>query len=265
MSHLPQAEFLPDGRRLHLHHGPIDLIVGFEGANRDLAFSRATRRFQSILTELVDELPRLHHHYAGQTFASSIARRMARAVAPFAEERFVTPMAAVAGSVAEEVLGAMHGIALDKAFVNNGGDIAFRLAAGQSIHVLGPAGEIEVTSNDPARGVATSGWRGRSSSLGIADAVTVLARTAAQADAATTLIANEVDLPGHPAVIRRPAYEVETHPELGDRLVTVDVGPLSRAEIAEALGRGEAFAAQCRARGLIEGAMLALQGETRLV
>ena len=53
------------------------------------------------------------------------------------------------------------------------------------------------------RGVATSGWRGRSFSLGIADAVTVLARTGAAADAAATIIANAVDLPGHPAVDAR--------------------------------------------------------------
>ena len=53
------------------------------------------------------------------------------------------------------------------------------------------------------RGIATSGWRGRSFSLGIADAVTVLAATAAEADAAATVIANAVDLPGHPAIDTR--------------------------------------------------------------
>ena len=265
MSQLPQAEFLPDGQRLHLHHGPIDLIVHAEGEGRDLALSRATRRFQTILTELVDELPDLQTHYRGHTFKGGIARRMAHAVAPFARERFVTPMAAVAGSVAEEVLGAMEGIPLDKAFVNNGGDIAFRLAPGRSINVLGPAGEIELTSDDPARGVATSGRGGRSLSLGIADAVTVLARTAAQADAAATMIANEVDLPGHPAVKRRPAHEVDSQPDLGDLPVTIDVGPLSPSDVDKALGRGVAFASRCRNEGLIEGAVLALQGETRVV
>lgn len=265
MMDIPQAVILPDGQRLHLHHGPIDLIVAAEGDCHDLALSRATKRFRTILTELVDELSRLQVHFEGQSLTGTVARRMAGAVAPFAKERFITPMAAVAGSVADEVLCAMDDVPLDKAYVNNGGDIAFRLAPGCSIRILGPAGEIESASDDAARGIATSGWRGRSHSLGIADAVTVLARTAAQADAAATMIANEVDLPGHPAIVRRPAHEVASQPDLGDRLVTVDVGRLDPSDIASALDRGGAFAARCRARGLIEGAVLALQGETRIV
>src|SRR5690606_41231750 len=72
---------------------------------------------------------------------------------------------------------------------------------------------IRIRAEDEVRGVATSGWRGRSFSLGIADAVTVLARTGAEADAAATLIANAVDLPGHPAIKRRPARELA--PEIG--------------------------------------------------
>ena len=65
-----------------------------------------------------------------------------------------------------------------------------------------------IDADDPARGIATSGRHGRSFSLGIADAVTVLARTASQADAAATIIANAVDLPGHPAIVRCPAQRV---------------------------------------------------------
>ncbi len=84
----------------------------------------------------------------------------------------------------------------------------------------------------PARGVATSGRHGRSFSLGIADAVTVLARTASQADAAATVIANAVDLPGHPAVIRVPANDLQPDSDLGARLVTRAVGNLSAADIA---------------------------------
>lgn len=265
MKDLPQAAILPDGRRLHLHHGPIDLIVGAEGEGHDLALSRVTRRFQSVLTELVSELPGLQSRASGQSFDGLIARRMAAAVAPFAEDQFITPMAAVAGSVAEEMLGAMDGIPLDKAFVNNGGDIAFRLEPGRSFHVLGPLGEVEITADQSVRGVATSGWRGRSLSMGIADAVTVLARTASAADAAATMIANAVDLPGHVAISRQPASGIEAHPELGDRLVTVGVGPLDASDIVSALDRGEAFAVQCRSEGLIEGAILALQGATRVV
>ena len=53
---------------------------------------------------------------------------MHAAVLPYAAEHFITPMAAVAGAVAEEVLGAMMRAAeLERAYVNNGGDIALHL------------------------------------------------------------------------------------------------------------------------------------------
>ena len=57
----PQAAMLADGRRLHLNHGPIDLIVEAFGATqeREAAYAQAAERFQTILTELVDELPAL--------------------------------------------------------------------------------------------------------------------------------------------------------------------------------------------------------------
>jgi ApbE superfamily uncharacterized protein (UPF0280 family) len=99
--------------------------------------------------------------------------------------------------------------------------------------------------------------------LGIADAVTVLAPRAAMADAAATMIANAVDLPGHAAVSRRPAVEMQAESDLGHRLVTVGVGPLLAADIARALDAGLTAARGFAARGLIEGAALFLQGQVR--
>jgi ApbE superfamily uncharacterized protein (UPF0280 family) len=122
-----------------------------------------------------------------------------------------------------------------------------------------------IAADDPTRGVATSGRHGRSFSLGIADAVTVLARTAAQADAAATIIANAVDLPGHPAIVRRPASELQPDSDLGARLVTRDVGALLPSEIAAALGAGEDCARALLAQGLIDGAALRLHGAMRVV
>ena len=122
-----------------------------------------------------------------------------------------------------------------------------------------------IDAGDPARGVATSGRHGRSFSLGIADAVTVLARTASQADAAATIIANAVDLPGHPAIIRCPAHDLQPDSDLGARLVTRDVGELSDCEIADALEAGAVCARQLLAARLIEGAALRLHGETVVV
>jgi hypothetical protein len=193
------------------------------------------------------------------------------AVAPFAVEHFITPMAAVAGTVAEEILGSMLKAApLQRAYVNNGGDIALHLADEKqfSIGVMdrpdrhGVMRTLVIDARDAARGIATSGRHGRSFSLGIADAVTVLARTAAQADAAATIIANAVDLPGHPAIVRCPANQLQPDSDLGARLVTLDVGELSYDEIEGAPEAGAACARKLLSAGLIEGATLRLLGET---
>jgi ApbE superfamily uncharacterized protein (UPF0280 family) len=125
--------------------------------------------------------------------------------------------------------------------------------------------KMTIESNDASRGIATSGRHGRSFSLGIADAVTVLARTASQADAAATIIANTVDLPGHPAIVRCPAQDLQPDSDLGRRLVTRDVGQLSYQDIETALEAGAASARALLAKGLIEAAALRLHGETVLV
>jgi ApbE superfamily uncharacterized protein (UPF0280 family) len=195
---------------------------------------------------------------------------MERAVAPH-RPAFITPMAAVAGAVADEILGHMTAAGdLDRAYVNDGGDIALHLTPGTAIAAAiaaraGLPDRATIAYADPVRGIATSGWRGRSFSLGIADAVTVLARTAAQADAAATLIANAVDLPGHPGVARAPANTLQADTDLGDRLVTTAVGRLAPEEVAEALAAGAARAEAMRARGLVAAAALFLAGESRVV
>jgi uncharacterized protein len=271
----PQIGWLADGRRLHLNHGPIDLIIETFGREdeRRAAHDAAVTRFRTILEELVAELPELRRP-AGtkpRDFAGPTARRMEAAVQSF-HPAFITPMAAVAGSVADEIMAAMTDAAtLDKAYVNDGGDIAIHLTGEASITAAiagtghGFADRLVIRATDPVRGIATSGWRGRSFSLGIADAVTVLAENAAAADAAATMIANAVDLPGHPAIVRRPADEMAPDTDLGSRAVTVGVGPLIADEIARALDAGAEAAEACLARGLIAGAALFLAGEARMV
>jgi len=216
MTRKPQVGWLKDGQRLHLQDGPIDLIVEAQGsaANLRAVYDAAIGRFTGLLDELCDELPLLRTAADPERCAlhGVVARRMHAAVAPFARDHFITPMAAVAGSVAEEILAAMAQAApLRRAYVNNGGDIALHLTDGEAFTVglidrpdrFGVMRTAEVRADDPTRGIATSGYHGRSFSLGIADAVTVLAATAAQADAAATIIANAVDLPGHPAIVVR--------------------------------------------------------------
>ena len=274
MTRTPQIGFLADGSRLHLQDGPIDLIVAARGseAHMDAAYKAAARRFNGLLDELCAELPLLRQAAdpARCPLQGRVTRRMHAAVAPYAADCFVTPMAAVAGAVAEEILRAMlQGAQLSRAYVNNGGDIALHLADGEHFTVGladrpdtdGLMRTLVIDAGDPSRGIATSGRHGRSFSLGIADAVTVLARTASQADAAATIIANAVDLPGHAAIVRRPANDLQPDSDLGARLVTRSVGVLSAGEVEDALETGAACARRLLAAGLIDGAALRLQGE----
>jgi ApbE superfamily uncharacterized protein (UPF0280 family) len=348
------AALLPDGR-LHLQHGPIDCLCQAWGSPTEIraAYHQAAARFETVLTELCAELPALRRPLPSPPPQGAIAHTMHAACAPFAA-RFITPMAAVAGAVADAVLAAMcHGRALDRAFVNNGGDIAYHLAPGNVLRcglitdltagtpprpdlsspvahgpaapilsspvahgpaapilsspvAHGPAapalssrgakrrgdlarisppgadhsedrrtasplldGTFLLTAAHPARGLATSGRAckgqgGRSFSFGIADSVSILARTAAQADAAATIVANAVDLPAHPAIDRRPASTIDPNTDLGDRLVTYNVGPISDETIAAALDAGATMADNLLQAGLIEGAVLALRGRLRI-
>jgi ApbE superfamily uncharacterized protein (UPF0280 family) len=260
---------------------PRDLVIEPFGAEdaAGRAVARGWTRFTTVLDELVGELALLRRPVeAAEGVTGPVARRMVAACRPHAAV-FITPMAAVAGAVADEMIDAMApepGLA--KLYVNNGGDIALWLGDGERLRIglvadprrgTGgvPAaidGEIEISSDMPVRGIATSGWRGRSFSLGIADSVTVLAASAAAADAAATLIANAVDS-DDPAIVKRPASALKDDTDLGDLPVTVAVGPLSRAAVDAALDAGGERAKGLIAQGFAWGAVLTLAGQYRVV
>lgn len=265
----PAAHLLSDGKRLHLNHGPIDLIIEAEGSPHEVkrAFIAAEARFATVLDELVSELPMLRSEISerGMNLQSSIAKNMERVTRWHWRVR-VTPMAAVAGAVADEILASMISQAeLIRSYVNNGGDIALHLNSGASFTIASAAGPITVRSEHQVRGIATSGWRGRSFSLGIADSVTVLARSAAEADVAATLIANAVDIANCAKIQRQPANEIAPDSDLLRRLVTVAVLPLEKHEIAAALDSGVDAAKDFLRRDLIVAASLLLGGEIRHV
>src|SRR5450631_339118 len=278
MNHREQIRMLPDGRRRHLHDGPIDLIVEAFGRPGEIeaTYQSAGSRFVTVLDELCSELSFLRRPCSPEAAwpHGAVARRMVAAVIPYAAEYFITPMAAVAGAVAEEILAAMVAASdLASAYVNDGGDIALHLSPGEKF-VVGMVerpdrpsllGTTTVHAADPVRGIATSGWRGRSFSLGIADAVAVLADRAAAADAAATIIANAVDLPGYPGIVRVPACELAPDTDLGERLVTRAVGKLTMEDVKQALAAGARTAEPLLKMGLIRAAALNLHGETRVL
>ena len=283
-----QAQRAPlSNGRWHFQHGPIDLVIGADGEADAViaAHAAAWRRFESVLTELVAELPLLRRPVRGPCpLQGVIARRMWWACHPF-HSVYITPMAAVAGAVAQELIGAYAREGVRRAWINNGGDIALHLVDGASVNVgvvadvtdpfglryrspdAGRAdvdGSFTVDASLPVRGIATSGWRGRSFSLGIADSVTVLAKTASMADAAATIIANAVDI-DDPRIVRRPANELKDDSDLGDLPVTVEVPLLPPDMVQAALERGRRRAHDLQRDGLIHSALLTCQQQAARV
>jgi uncharacterized protein len=271
-----------DADRWHFQHGPIDCIVSADGDDAGVvaAIETAWARFQTLLAGLVGELALLRSDLsAGAPVMprGPVARRMVAACLPHAQDgRFITAMAAVAGSVAEELLAAFDDPRIARASINNGGDIALRLTPGTSFEVCVCAdprrgvvglpldGRFTIAASSPVRGIATSGWRGRSFSLGIADSVTVLATRAACADAAATVVANAVDV-DDARIVRAPANAVRDDSDLGDRLVVRAVPPLPAALVDAALACGAAEARAQIDAGRIIAAVLSLQGRWRVV
>lgn len=262
------------GGRWHVQQGPIDLVIGADGerAACEAAHEACWERFQPVLTSLVAELPDLRAALPADRppprLDGPVAQRMIAACLPYAQDGlFITAMAAVAGSVADHLIDCYRRPGVRRAYINNGGDIALHLMPGESwtAGVVGNAdapvldADLVVCAESGLRGLATSGWRGRSLSLGIADSVTVVARDAASADAAATIIANHVDVRDG-AVKKRPAGEVRDDSDLGDLPVTVSVGALAPASVEQALSAGAACARRLVARGLIAHALIGLAG-----
>ena len=266
------------GGRLHFQHGPIDIVAYAQGnpARVRSAHDDAWRRFSTVLAELVAELAQLRSAVGAQcALRGDVARTMWDACHRCAEG-FITPMAAVAGSVAQALIASYDRPGIERAWVNNGGDIALHLTEGHSVRVglfadiarldeamlqtgIRSDGVMEIDAAMGVRGVATSGWRGRSHSLGVADSVTVLASTAALADAAATVVANAVNVED-PSIVRRPAASLKDDSDLGVIPVTVDVPALDPEKISFALTRGLELASRLRAKGLILECVLTCQG-----
>ena len=265
----------------------MDIVIGADpvGPHGPAAVEDAPAHawacFVPLLDELMQEWPVLRlpvQAHQPCPLHGAVARRMWQACLPWAVQHFITPMAAVAGSVAQSLIASYDRPGVARAWANNGGDIALHLTPGQSarvglyadlarlpVHGWGQDipldGALEVTHAMPVRGVATSGWRGRSFSFGIADSVTVLAATAAQADAAASMIANAVNV-DHPGIVRQPAHSLRDMTDLGDLAVTVDVPRLPARVVHQALHNGLQCARECQAQGLIAAALMVCQGQS---
>lgn len=180
----------------------------------------------------------------------------------------LTPMAAVAGSISDEVADFLFQRKdITKVIANNGGDIAIRLRGNDSVTVGGKVGLEEaglsytfaIGVNDGIAGVATSGLGGRSFTKGIASAAMALASSAALADAAVTVLGNATNI-SDSQIERRLAGELDPDTDIYDELVTVKVGYLEEEKIEDALSNGLAEASRLQKEGKILGALLVVKG-----
>ncbi len=258
--------------------GPMTLTVScwLKGRARPVMAAKAGASCLGLLAALADFQGYMRLPVSRLPQRGRLPRVVARAAGAVRRVAAVsgvdlTPLAAVAGAVADSAAEAAAALGADRVLVNNGGDIALYLAPGQSAAVGltsqpgGPvAHRLTVRGGDGVGGVATSGWQGRSFSPGVADQVGVWAQSAALADAAATALAGLVTLDS-PAVERRPARDLDPASDLGATPVTVKVGRLSPSEIQAALDQGQAAAQKLISALPIGGAHLLLAGQRRLV
>lgn len=179
----------------------------------------------------------------------------------------LTPMAAVAGTIADAVADFLESLGLTKIVVNNGGDVAIRLQPGEmaAVGIRPDVDTQEITHRiviSPAmgiRGVCTSGLGGRSFTRGIASAATIFAGRAAIADAAASSVANATDI-SSPSVHRRVADSLDPDTDLKGVEITGEVNHLTPEEIHRALKQGIRRAEDLVDRNLIAGACVAVKG-----
>ncbi|WP_052315984.1 FAD:protein FMN transferase [Desulfomonile tiedjei] len=199
--------------------------------------------------------------------SGSLAHEMWRAVSLVGHDD-LTPMAAVAGTIADATADVLEKRGLTRVVVNNGGDIAVRLKDPESLRIgIRPdissheiSHTIRVDSSLHVGGICTSGLGGRSLSRGIASAATVFAARASVADAAATAVANATYIP-HPSVKRVLAEKLDPDTDLKGIEVTVSVGTLSASDIDRALIQGINCAEQLVKKRTIHGACVAVQGK----
>jgi hypothetical protein len=250
--------------------GPMTLTVSawLDGEARPVMAAEAARSALSCLETLSDFQEFLK--MAARPLPSPwklppVVRRAHDAVRAVSSE--LTPLAAVAGAVADQVAGTAAELGSDRAIVNNGGDIALHLGPGTSAVVgIKPmdgenlVGRLTVGSATGVGGVASSGWDGRSLSPGVADLVTVWAESGSLADAAATFLAGSARTDDGEA-LRVPAADIDPLSDLGARPVTRSVGTLTRVQKEQALNRSAGVADRLWKTGQIRGCAIWVQGD----
>jgi len=253
-------------------HGPMHMLISaFENGKPLINLAEEGAHFAiQILEDLAKFLPVIKKKSLELEVAETIpdvVRRMIEATKKM-EEPDLTPLAAVAGTTSDVVADFIFSKGATKIIVDNGGDIAIRLREGEvarvgvktEIDARQPTYLFSIDSTMGVGGVATSGLGGRSFTKGIASAATVLSETASLADAAATVVGNFTNIED-PNIMKSLAEEIYPDTDINGEWVTVKVGKLSQEKIEEALNSGLSKAYSIYQKGLVKGALIALQGK----
>jgi hypothetical protein len=252
--------------------GPASLVIQGEKDGRPFEFEREQliKNVNSILGEIRDYLPVLKqksYKIKNTKHMPDVPRKMVEAVKTI-DEASLTPMAAVAGSVADAIKDFLKSEGLDLVLVNNGGDISIFNENGRRLKI--DIGDIFSCRRSPHAlsiehlgdyGIATSGFGGRSFTLGLADTVTVIAASGALADAAATFICNCTDTESD-QVMRQRASEIDPLTDIPDELVTIRVNQLNEHDIFNSVENGLIIANNMIKQSNIYDAIIRLQGHT---
>jgi hypothetical protein len=255
---------------MFLEIGPASLVISGEKDGILYSFDRCKleEKIRSILGEIREFLPVLKqkaYRIKNTKHMPDVPRKMVEAVKAI-DEASLTPMAAVAGSVADAIKDFLKNECPDLVSINNGGDISIFNRKGRGLKI--DIGDIHTGESSPYMlnieqlidyGLATSGFGGRSFTLGLADSVTVIAATGAVADAAATFICNYTNTESD-KVIRQKASEIDPLTDIPDDNVTIRIDQLNDNDILQALENGLNIAANIKKQRHIYDAIINLQG-----
>jgi len=242
--------------------GVPNVSLSRQGARRALEVLGLLAGFRHLITQKVDRAA------TGDSLPPVVGKMLS--VARRFDDPTITPLIAVAGAGADEVAdfitGRQH---VGKVVVNNGGDIAVRIK-NQEIVKIGIKTDVSekaishvmtVGTKSGIGGVATSGFGGRSFTMGVANAAVAVARDAISADVAATLIGNAANVKSR-AVSRDMAKNLYHATDIPNHLVTTGIGGLTKSEIDEAINAGRRKAETFQNMGLIIGAIVAVKDRT---
>jgi len=258
-----------DGGRILAEYGPMRLVISAwvgKLPQREICVRAARESFAYFerVAALKNELS-IPLHRNPVHVRDPIAQAMVDSVHEVGDKD-LTPLAAVAGALADAVADFLFDRGMTRVVVDNGGDIAVRIIGNEQVNVgIGTAARngrisksIVLDSSLSSWGIATSGLGGRSFTRGVASAVTILARTASLADAAATAVANASFVEDE-NVLQQPAEKIDPNTDIAGIPVTVKVGPLSEEKVEMAVFRASGKARSLEDQGVILGVVVEVQ------